>query len=59
MKKCVLRVCGKWCRRRLEPAKQDPMTEMMLAHQLLIMSYEDSATTFAQCDSFIHRFVGL
>ena len=31
MKKCVLRVCGKWCRRRLVPAKQDPMTEMMLA----------------------------
>ena len=31
MKKCVLRVCGKWCRRRLVPSKQDPMTEMMLA----------------------------
>ena len=30
-KKCVLRVCGKWCRRRLVPSKQDPMTEMMLA----------------------------
>ena len=31
MRKCVLRACGKWCRRRLLPSKQDPMTEMMLA----------------------------
>ena len=31
MRKCVLRVCGKWCRRCLVPSKQDPMTEMMLA----------------------------
>ena len=31
MRKCVLRVCGKWCRKRLVPSKQDPMTEMMLA----------------------------
>ena len=31
LKKCVLRVCGKWCRSRLLPSKQDPMTEMMLA----------------------------
>ena len=31
MRKCVLKVCGKWCRRRLGLSKQDPMTEMMLA----------------------------
>ena len=31
MRKCVLRLCGKCCRRRLVPSKQDPMTEMMLA----------------------------
>ena len=31
LRKCVLRVCGKWCRSRLLPPKQDPMTEMMLA----------------------------
>jgi len=31
MRKYVLRACGKWCRRRLVPSKQDPMTEMMLA----------------------------
>ena len=31
LRKCVLSVCGKWCRRRLVPSKQDPMTEMMLA----------------------------
>ena len=31
MRKCVLKVCGKWCRRRLVLSKQDPMTKMMLA----------------------------
>ena len=31
MRKCVLKVCGKWCRKCLQPSKQDPMTEMMLA----------------------------
>ena len=31
MRKCVLRVCGKWCRRWLVISKQDPLTEMMLA----------------------------
>ena len=31
MRKCVQRVCGKWCRKRLVSSKQDPMTEMMLA----------------------------
>ena len=54
MKKYALRVCGKWCRRRLVPSKQDPMTVMMLAPppQLLIMTYENRVTTFgcAQCD---------
>ena len=31
MRKCVLRVCGKCCKRRLRRSKQDPLTEMMLA----------------------------
>ena len=31
LRKCVLRVCGKWCRRCLVISKQDPLTEMMLA----------------------------
>ena len=31
MRKCVLRVCGKCCRRCLVTSKQDPLTEMMLA----------------------------
>ena len=31
MRKCVLRVCGKCCKRRLVVSKQDPLTEMMLA----------------------------
>ena len=31
LRKCLLRVYGKWCRRRLVPSKQDPRTEMMLA----------------------------
>ena len=26
LRKCVLRVCGKWRRSRLLPSKQDPMT---------------------------------
>ena len=31
MKKCVLKVCSKCCKRRLVPSRQDPLTEMMLA----------------------------
>ena len=31
LRKCVLRVCGKWCRSHLLPSKQDLMTDMMLA----------------------------
>ena len=31
MRKCVLRVCGKCCKRRVVPSRQDPLTEMMLA----------------------------
>ena len=31
MRKCVLRFCGKCCKGRHLPSKQDPLTEMMLA----------------------------
>ena len=31
MRKFVLRVCGKWCKRWLVISKQDPLTELMLA----------------------------
>ena len=31
MRKCVLRVCGQCCKKRLVPSRQDPLTEMMLA----------------------------
>ena len=31
MRKCVLRVCGKCCKRHRTRSKQDPLTEMMLA----------------------------
>ena len=30
MRKCLLRICSKWCKRNVIMSKQDPLTEMML-----------------------------
>ena len=30
MRKCLLRICSKWCKRLMVMSKQDPLTEMML-----------------------------